>query len=144
MKRTERLIELRRESKFNDQFVKEGTIGIVKKKIWKEIGDEVGIHLKLEQIGKKYANLLSRYRKYREKCNTRDNGKITYLYSEVFNKSLGAGAVNDPVGKFEIGGEFPSVRTQRPINERVEFAAGGNSKNNVKRSNVNKILRMST
>ena len=96
--------------------------------------DKVGIHLKPEQIRKKYADLLSRYRKYREECSTSGNGKITYLYSGVFDKSLGSGDVNDPVAKFEVGGEFPNVKTHRPINERVEVAADGNSKNSVKRS----------
>ena len=52
----------------------------------------------------------------------------------MFNKSLGAGAVNDPVAKFEVGGEFPNVKTHRTINVRVEVAADGNSKNSVKRS----------
>ena len=52
----------------------------------------------------------------------------------MFDKSLGAGAVNDPVAKFEVGREFPSVKTHRPINKRVEVASDENSKNSVKRS----------
>ena len=40
---------------------------------------------------------------------------------------------NDPVAKFEVGGEFPNVKTHRPINEGVDVAADGNSKNSVKK-----------